>query len=129
MPDKPRWLLDIEQRAKENERAAQEDPSIRAHLRDVENRTERLKQMQAELNKARAASTNYDEDNAPPPKVAPKVTPLRSRFASHGGRRERSAACYRPHTLEECRDEALTHDYEWRGIERTAPARIAREYA
>ena len=129
MSNKPKWLLDAEQRAKENERLAQQDPGIRAHLRAVEKRTERLRQMQAELNGLRVRRIAHDQDEAPAPKMAPRtganVVPLRSR---HAGRRARQAT-YRPHTLEERRDEAQTHEYQWRGIERTAPARIARQYA
>lgn len=108
------WLQQAAQRARSNAQEAANDPHIKRRLRDIEATDQRLARMQEQ-------PQPIAMDRLPTPKTAP-------RQSRHAARPQRARMAYRPHTLEERRDDALMHDYVWNGIERTAPPRVVREY-
>lgn len=112
MSNRPDWLIQAAQRAAENAREAQSNPAIRANLQRRDESFARI------LQDAQA----IQPDRLPAPRTAPRPS-------RHAARPSRSRMAYRPHTLEECRDDALAREYVWKGIERTAPPKVQREFA
>ena len=109
------WLEQARARAQQNAHEAQANPEIRRRYHEIAQADERIAKMQER------PQVLLDEERLPAPKVAPRTS-------RHGARPLRVRAAYRAHTLEERRDDALVDEYVWRGIERTAPQRVALEY-
>lgn len=108
------WLDEARQRAQQNACEGQNNPEIIRNLRERDQADERRKRTSE-----RPVPAYVDE-------IAPKVAPRR---ASHAARPMRANYRARPATLEEMRDDALTHEYVWTGIERTMPDSVRRRFA